>query len=344
MNTDPSGNIPHWLGNVLSALNYAGTLGFAALHRRWAMITGTVLMMGLSTFAAVAALVAEKAPPLLTAATAGYTAGINGIFIASAAAPNKGLNIAGAIVGGIDVAVTLATAGTGIASAGASWVKRIMNVETDGIITGNKTRRVVMEMRHFVEDDDKGRIPVGANDDILAVQNLNRMNILWKDLFRDCVQDMTRTDIPALLVIARRTTKRISKGVLDDLLKLENEVKTGVAAQITYDNMVDKLVKSFGDIKLYTPAIRIEHILPEGSEAIVIGQTLADRKKFIGFISYLDNSLYGRPHDKRYWMTYQMTENNTITLADETHDMIMGDAGPLEVSAILILNLGLYTG
>ena len=342
MNTDPSGNIPHWLGNVLSALNYAGTLGFAALHRRWAMITGTVLMMGLSTFAAVAALVAEEAPPLLTAATAGYTAGINGVFIASAAAPNKGLNIAGAIVGGIDVAVTLATAGTGIASAGASWVKRIMNVETDGIITGNKTRRVVMEMRHFVEDDDKGRIPVGRPPPVyFSIQNRGELNSIWHNHFSSHVQEMTHTHISSLLAIAFKLKKPIDKDSLFDLIILENRVKVNLATQEMYYNEVEKIAREFGDFKLYD-GVNVEDILPSHSPAIVIGNMTATGKRFIGYLVYSHSTT--RSVNRTYcWYlheAYRGVDNGDIRVHRYFNAVLMGAEGPLKADAIL--RLGRY--
>ncbi|MCY4328493.1 MAG: RHS repeat-associated core domain-containing protein, partial [Endozoicomonadaceae bacterium] len=332
MNTDPSGNIPHWLGNVFGVLNYAGTLGFAALHRKWAMITGTTVMMGLSTVATVAALVAEGAPTLLTAATAGYTAGINGVFIASAATPNKGLNIAGAIVGGIDAAVTLATACTGIASAGTSLVKRLASLEK---------KIVVMEMWHFVADDDVGRMPVGVNPHTyISIENQLDMNIIWNCYFKNLAGDMTRTDIPALLGIALNTTESIDTDLLYDLLRTEKQIKAGIRLQSEYDDMLETIVKSFGDFQLYEPAIRLESILPDGSEAIVIGQTRADRKKFIGFIYYMSNFKANQEY-KKSWSMYvlqaQEHDADRIDFKYYVDNMVMGDAGPLEVSAIMFL-------
>ncbi|MCY4178554.1 MAG: hypothetical protein OXD32_08705, partial [Endozoicomonadaceae bacterium] len=340
MNTDPSGNIPHWTGNIFNALNYVGTLGFAALHRRWAMITGAVVMMGLSTVATVAALVTEGAPPLLTAATAGYTTSINGVFVASAATPNKGLNIAGAIVGGIDAAVTLATVGTGIANAGASWVKRIMNIEKDGIITSRKTKRVVMELRHFVEGDDKGRIPVGRRPSIyFSIQNEDELNSIWRTHFSSYVQEMTQDDIPSLLCIAYRVDKPIDKDSLDDLIMLENRVKVNLATKEMYYNEVEQIAKSFGDFKLYD-GVSVENVLLAGPGAIVIGDMATIEKKVIGLFQYLS---YPDADDGEIWVwrKYEVcyeSENSFIHRQRYSSSIFMNGDGPLRVNAILYLD------
>ncbi|MCY4329628.1 MAG: hypothetical protein OXC48_06075 [Endozoicomonadaceae bacterium] len=334
MNTDPSGNTPHWLGNVFSALHYAGTLGFAALHHRWATITGTVVMMGLSTVATIAALVAEGAPPLLTAATAGYTAGINGVFVTAAVAPNKGLSIAGAIIGGIDAAVTLATAGIGIASAGVSLVRKFFGIEK---------KIVVMEMWHFVADDDAGRIPVGVDPGTyLSVRDIIDMEYIWQH-FAGCTYEMTRTDIPALLGIANRTTKKINKTAIEDLLLLEQDVKEGIKELAAYNAEVERIVKSFGPFQLYAPAVRVENIMPEGSRAIIIGQKLAEKKRFIGYLHFTNGSYYANNEKILCWKTYELAGNH-IYVTIHHHRVLMGDSGPLEVSAIMFLGFDNFAG
>ncbi|MCY4329055.1 MAG: hypothetical protein OXC48_03060, partial [Endozoicomonadaceae bacterium] len=336
MNTDPSGNIPHWMGKIFSALNYVGTVGFAALHRRWATITGTVVMMGLSIVATVAAL-ADEAPPLLIAAAAGYTASINAVFVASAAKPNKGLNIAAAIVGGIDVAVTLVTAGIGLANAGASWIEGIMNVEEDGIITGSTTKRVVMELRHFVEDDDKGRIPVGKPPPVyFSIKNEDELNSIWHTHFSNHAQEMTSIDIPALLGIAYETEQPIDKDSLDDLIMLENRVKVNLATQEEYYNEVEGIAKQFGDFELHDD-INVQDILPTRKNAIVIGDLAATGKKFVGYLSY--TYYEGAGNDIWIWEQYEACEglNGDINLRTHANEELMGADGPLKVNAILHL-------
>ncbi|MCY4178162.1 MAG: hypothetical protein OXD32_06670, partial [Endozoicomonadaceae bacterium] len=339
MNTDPSGNIPRWLGSVFSVLNYAGTLGFAALHSRWAIITGTVLMMGLSTVATVTALLAEGAPSLLTAATAGYTASINGVFVVSAATPNKGLNIAGTIVGGIDAAVTLVTADIGIANSGASWVKRIMNVEKDGIITGSKTKRVVMEFRHFVEDNDKGRIPVGKPPPVyFSIQDIDELNSIWHAHFSNHVQEMTSIDIPALLGIAYEMQQPIDKESLEHLIEMENKIKVNLVTQEEYYNEVEEIAKQFGDFELYN-GVSVQGIMPSGTDAIIIGYLAATGKKFIGFFSYIYYDRIG-VNSEWLWGKYEAREdleNGDIHLQMYANEILMGADGPLKVNAILHL-------
>ncbi|MCY4176896.1 MAG: RHS repeat-associated core domain-containing protein, partial [Endozoicomonadaceae bacterium] len=338
MNTDPSGNIPHWLGNVFGALNYAGTLGFAALHRRWAMITGTAVMMGLSIVTTVATLVAEGAPPLLTAATAGYAVGINGIFVASAATPNKGFNIAGAIIGGIDAAVTLATASIGIASAGDSWVKRIMNVETDGIITGRKTRRVVMELRHFVEDDDKGRIPVGKPPPLpLFIKDRDELNSIWSTHFSKNTQEMTYVDIPSLLGIAYEMKQPIDKELLDDLILAENRVKVNLITKEVYYDEVEAIAKYFGNFNLYN-GVDLENVLPPDLGAVVIGYMAETGKRFTGYLIYYPSFGSSETWAWRKYQAFSRRGNSYIRFRHHSDKKLMGDDGPLKVTAIMYLH------
>ncbi|MCY4330268.1 MAG: hypothetical protein OXC48_09375, partial [Endozoicomonadaceae bacterium] len=104
MSTDPSGNSPQWLGEAFKWVGYVSTLGLSALHQRWANITAAVMQAG-CTVATLGAAVAGAGSAVLVGVVAG-TAAIGSIPVAAAAIPaNKGLNLAGKIIGMAEMAV-----------------------------------------------------------------------------------------------------------------------------------------------------------------------------------------------------------------------------------------------
>ncbi len=107
MNTDPSGNSPRWLGEVFKWTGYMSTMGLGALHQRWANITAAVLQAG-CTVATLGAAVAGAGSAALAGVVAG-TAAVGSVPVVAAAIPaNKGLNIAGKIIGMAETVVTIA--------------------------------------------------------------------------------------------------------------------------------------------------------------------------------------------------------------------------------------------
>ncbi len=107
MNTDPSGNSPQWLGEIFKWTSYISTMGLSALHKRWANITASVIQAG-CTVVTLGAAVASAGIAAVAGVVAG-TAAIGSIPVAAAAIPaNKGLNIAGNIIGMAEMAVTVA--------------------------------------------------------------------------------------------------------------------------------------------------------------------------------------------------------------------------------------------
>ncbi|MCY4330581.1 MAG: hypothetical protein OXC48_10980, partial [Endozoicomonadaceae bacterium] len=107
MNTDPSGNSPQWMGEAFKWAGYISTMGLSALHQRWANITASVIQAG-CTVATLGATVASVGSAALAGVIAG-TATIGSIPVVAAAIPaNKGLNIAGKIIGMAEMAVTVA--------------------------------------------------------------------------------------------------------------------------------------------------------------------------------------------------------------------------------------------
>ncbi len=111
MHTDPSGNMPKWLGLVMHVMKYAGTLGMAALHKKWANTVGTALMVTLATISIGAGFAAGGFEPLVIAGAVGLSAAAGSVMVTAAAIPaNKGLNIASAVAGGIEMGLSIASA------------------------------------------------------------------------------------------------------------------------------------------------------------------------------------------------------------------------------------------
>ncbi len=107
MNTDPSGNSPRWLGEIFKWTGYVSTMGLSALHQRWANITAAVIQAG-CTVATLGAAAAGAGFAVLAGVVAG-TAAIGSIPVVAAVIPaNKGLNVAGNIIGVAEMAVSIA--------------------------------------------------------------------------------------------------------------------------------------------------------------------------------------------------------------------------------------------
>ncbi len=118
MHTDPSGNMPKWLGPVMHVMKYAGTLGMAALHKKWANTVGTALMVTLATISIGAGFAAGGFEPLVIAGAVGLSAAAGSVMVTAAAVPaNKGLNIASAVAGGIEMGLAIASAVASVAAA-----------------------------------------------------------------------------------------------------------------------------------------------------------------------------------------------------------------------------------
>ncbi len=122
MNSDPTGNIPQWMGAAFKWAGYVSSFGLSALHAKWANIAGEVINAGLTiaTLGASAYSYGGTLPGLAVTAGAAITGSVP---VATAAIPaNKGLNIAGSVIGVAQMAVMVATAAI---DAGLFFTKKI---------------------------------------------------------------------------------------------------------------------------------------------------------------------------------------------------------------------------
>ncbi|MCY4330055.1 MAG: RHS repeat-associated core domain-containing protein, partial [Endozoicomonadaceae bacterium] len=110
MNTDPSGNMPRWLGSTLKWANYIGSFGLGALHKKWANILGAVITSALTVATLGEAAETYGGTLLATAVMAGATAAGSVPVVAAAIPANKGLNIAASVIGVVEAISIAATA------------------------------------------------------------------------------------------------------------------------------------------------------------------------------------------------------------------------------------------
>ena len=122
MNRDPTGNVPQWVGTAFKWAGYVSSFGLSALHARWANIAGAVINAGLTiaTLGASAYSYGGALPGL--AVTAGAALAGSVPVTAASIPANKGLNIAGSVVGIVQTAAMIATAAI---DAGLFFTKKI---------------------------------------------------------------------------------------------------------------------------------------------------------------------------------------------------------------------------
>ncbi len=110
MNRDPTGNVPQWVGTAFKWAGYISSFGLSALHAKWANIAGAVINAGL-TIATLGASAYSYGGALPGFAVTAGAALAGSVPVAAAAIPtNKGLNIAGSVVGIVQTAAIVATA------------------------------------------------------------------------------------------------------------------------------------------------------------------------------------------------------------------------------------------
>ena len=113
MNSDPDGNMPRWISTIATWSGYIETLGFSAIHKKWANIVGATVAAGLTILAC-------GGGSIVTGLR--NTLGSGVLSVASAAAPaNKGLNIAAQVTG-----ITATTIMTAIGFAGIIFESEIL--------------------------------------------------------------------------------------------------------------------------------------------------------------------------------------------------------------------------
>ncbi|MCY4330785.1 MAG: hypothetical protein OXC48_12020 [Endozoicomonadaceae bacterium] len=90
MNSDPSGNMPEWVGTAFKWMGYIGTFGLSAIHKRWANIAGSAIIAGIA-FASLGLAIADAgSSSLFTAVTAGAAIASTVPVATTSLPPNRG--------------------------------------------------------------------------------------------------------------------------------------------------------------------------------------------------------------------------------------------------------------
>ncbi|MCY4178374.1 MAG: hypothetical protein OXD32_07790, partial [Endozoicomonadaceae bacterium] len=188
MNSDPSGNIPKWLGTAMHVMSYVGTLGMAAFHKKWASIVGTTLMAAIAvTGIGLSFAFGNPAIPLL-GVTTGLTLDAATLSIASAAVPtNRGLSIASAVVGIMAAEANLVmlgdTAVSGVSSLMAPDATEgdiSTGVSSVGAANTRSIETVKSVLRNKLHDFISYNTDVNA--EVMRIGTYKQVNRVWKIL------------------------------------------------------------------------------------------------------------------------------------------------------------------
>ncbi|MCY4177753.1 MAG: hypothetical protein OXD32_04565, partial [Endozoicomonadaceae bacterium] len=255
MNTDPSGNSSRWLGEAFKWAGYVSTLGLSALHQRWANITAAVIQTG-CTIATLGAAVAGAGSAALAGVVTGAAA-IGSIPVAAAAIPaNKGLNLAGKIIGMAEMAVSVAAGALNLLpfsvsgqEAGAADIQtvkfpfRMLSIKS-GIssgsdistvnectyLSGKKTMDTVQRFFEYVSSalpsastDVMIDLSILAPDDFLTFENEKEVSQAWLYLRGSSFKDNIECDTGTILLTYHFVNKRLLASDLADFLFVRNE-------------------------------------------------------------------------------------------------------------------------
>ncbi|MCY4328858.1 MAG: RHS repeat-associated core domain-containing protein, partial [Endozoicomonadaceae bacterium] len=254
MNTDPSGNSSRWLGEAFKWAGYVSTLGLSALHQRWANITAAVIQTG-CTIATLGAAVAGAGSAALAGVVTGAAA-IGSIPVAAAAIPaNKGLNLAGKIIGMAEMAVSVAAGALNLLpfsvsgqEAGAADIQtvkfpfRMLSIKSE--ISSGSDISAVNECAHLsgeklatvqsffeyvssaipaASTDVMIDLSILAPDDFLTFENEKEVSQAWLYLRGSSFKDNIECDTGTILLTYHFVNKRLLASDLADFLFVRNE-------------------------------------------------------------------------------------------------------------------------
>ena len=264
MNSDPSGNIPKWLGTAFKWSGNITSFGLSALHAKWANIASAVIMTGL-TVVTLGATAASYGGAALGAAVAGGTAIYGSIPVIAASIPaNKGLNMAASVVGLTETAATLATtiADIGFFLFKSSYLSALFNkvdyenyemfnfkmlriyteMTKDGqpspLLDVNKPIQLLREKMTAYMTEAEGREALSLNtfDDIAAAWNILKSEY----------NDLVMCDTGVLLVAAQKNKQPLLLVNLESFLIKKHAVVTALSSSDgCRHNEVGKFIGSF---------------------------------------------------------------------------------------------------
>ncbi len=264
MNSDPTGNIPQWIGTAFKWAGYVSSFGLSALHAKWANIVGEIINAGL-TVATLGASVYSYGGALPGLAVTAGVAIAGSVPVAAAAIPaNKGLNIAGAAIGVAQMAAMVATAAIDAGlfftkKVPLSMAKMLMNRSDIALEDLNfqmfKTKTSAgkvsfvarINLKQFLEE----KIPSHMNRNFLCIYSFSDL-IRWWSVFRSENNDLIACDTACLLAVLQIKQYIIPISELQDFLdvkymfmKAVAEVKLG-SMNYMVKAVPDKYLNLFG--------------------------------------------------------------------------------------------------
>ena len=252
MNSEPSGNTPHWLGSMFKWFGDITSFGLNALHSKWANIASTVIMAGLAivTLGASAATYGGSA---FGAAVAGCATISGSIPVIAASIPaNKGLNMVAAVIGLTEMAVTLTTVAADIGF----FLSRPFSLASDYTtnfemanpqmlkVLPRKERVTLMHMNNkqsiqlLKESAPNYLILEPAGEERLIFHGFADVANAWK-ILKSKPNDLIVCDTAALLLVAQKNEKPL---YISDLMQFLEKKKAHTISLITrvYDKKISK--------------------------------------------------------------------------------------------------------
>ncbi|MCY4330444.1 MAG: hypothetical protein OXC48_10270, partial [Endozoicomonadaceae bacterium] len=288
MNTDPSGNMPHWLGNTLQWAGYISTFGLGALHKKWANITAAVIGSGLC-IVTLGASVLTGGSTAMSAALAG-SALTSTLPIASAAVPaNKGLGIAASVTGLADLAVNIA-AGAALAFLGAAAeetaIEMKMMYRPKGAYQMFRVSNPVILPRDLVVRSIGSELKtyllqnrlfdlIDKNNNLI-IKDAKGIDIIWEWLITSKFHSLIVCDTEAILLTARINGKPLSLNLFSAFIDTCCCYESKISHVLTYQKSLDNILNSVADgshtviRKPLKHPYTLSEMVPDG-EYIVIG-------------------------------------------------------------------------
>ncbi len=163
MKSDSTGDVPQWIGTAFKWAGYVSSFGLSALHAKWANIASQVINTGLviATLGASAYSYGGVLPGL--AVTAGTAVAGSVPVIAASKPANRGLNVAGSVIGITQMAAMIVTAAI---DAGLFFTKKIPQSMARMLMSRKDIEPEDLNFQMFKTKTSAGRISCVSRIDI----------------------------------------------------------------------------------------------------------------------------------------------------------------------------------
>ncbi len=327
MNSDPTGNVPQWVGTAFKWAGYISSFGLSALHAKWANIAGEVINAGLTiaTLGASAYSYGGALPGLAVTAGAALAGSVP---VAAAAIPtNKGLNIAGAAIGVAQMAAMVATSAI---DAGLFFTKKVPSSMAKILTSRGDIALEDLNFRMFKMRASTGKVLsvskynirymlkdqstfFNAGGHFFSLDCFDKMCNLWR-IFRSAENDLIACDTACMLVTVYINRIYLHMDILQAFLDVKYAFMKSMAE--TEQGLMNNMVKAIPDkyicaLSMILDKIPGEHLFYGDNSDILLKNILKHKERGIIFLPAhiqvvirLQNS----------WMTYEFTDSNIIMI------------------------------